>query len=53
MCILSSVNSTAEKPKFRIGETKYNTVNDSTNFTHKNEVVKAKISINVSAKHFF
>ena len=38
--MLSSINSTAEKTKFRIGETKYNTVNDSTTFTHKNEVVQ-------------
>ena len=38
--MLSSVNSTTVKTKFRIGETKYNVVNDSTTFTHKNEVVK-------------
>ena len=37
MCLLSSVNSTAEKTKFRIRETKYT---QSTTFTHKNEVVQ-------------
>ena len=37
--IIIKLNS-GKKTKFRIGETKYNTVNDSTTFTHKNEVVQ-------------